>query len=116
VIGSNIFNVMGVLGASAVMSGHIGVAPAALHFDIPIMTAVAIACLPIFFTGARISPWEGVLFIVYYAAYVAYLILKPLQHESLPVFSAVVLWFFLPVTALGIGLSVWYAMRGRRTP
>ena len=71
VVGSNIFNILGVLGASAaVASRGVAVDPAALRFDIPVMTAAAVACLPVFFTGGRISRLEGMLFLAYYVAYV----------------------------------------------
>jgi hypothetical protein len=59
VVGSNIFNIMAVLGMSAAVAAKgISISDVALRFDIPIMTAVAVACLPIFFTGNRISRWE----------------------------------------------------------
>jgi cation:H+ antiporter len=75
VVGSNLFNVLGILGLSSSMAADgIQVAPAALTFDIPVMIAVGVACLPIFFTGYRISRWEGCLFLACYAGYVLYLI------------------------------------------
>ena len=115
IVGSNIFNILAVLGAAATVSGRVDISPAALRFDIPVMTAVAVACLPIFFTGGRISRWEGALFIGYYFVYVAYLVLKPMQYEALPFLSAAVVWFALPGTLLGIGLSVIHALRTGRT-
>jgi cation:H+ antiporter len=52
VVGSNIFNILAVLGVAALLSPiPILPDPSALSFDIPVMTAVAFACLPIFFTG-----------------------------------------------------------------
>jgi cation:H+ antiporter len=116
VVGSNIFNILAVLGASAAVSGHLDVAPAALHFDIPVMTAVALVCLPIFFTAGRISRWEGALFLAYYSVYVGYLVLMASEHEALPLFNWVVFGFALPATAIGVGASVFYALRGRRIP
>ena len=59
VVGSNLFNLLGVLGLTAVIAGDVPVAPGALTFDMPVMLAVAIACLPIFFTGYRIGRLEG---------------------------------------------------------
>ena len=60
VVGSNTFNILGVLGASSLVAQTpIGVAPSVLNFDLPVMTAVAVATLPIFFTGRRIARWEG---------------------------------------------------------
>jgi cation:H+ antiporter len=54
VVGSNIFNILVVLGLSAVVApSGIAVSHTALVFDIPVMVLVALACLPIFFTGYR---------------------------------------------------------------
>ena len=78
------------------------------------MAAVAVACLPVFFTGGRISRWEGVLFLGYYAAYVTYLVLGSAHHDSLPAFSAAMLFFVLPATVLGIAVSVIWARRARK--
>ena len=75
VVGSNIYNILAVLGFAALLSpSGVAVAPAALDFDIPVMLAVAGACLPIFFTGHLIARWEGWLFFGYYVAYTLFLV------------------------------------------
>jgi cation:H+ antiporter len=103
VVGSNLFNIMGVLGVSSLVSpGGIEVSSAVLRFDIPVMIGVAVACLPIFFTGGVISRLEGVLLIGYYAAYTLYLLLAAAHHEALPRFSAAMLYFVVPLSALGL--------------
>jgi cation:H+ antiporter len=66
------------------------------------MIGVAVACLPIFFTGGVISRLEGVLLIGYYAAYTLYLLLAAAHHEALPRFSAAMLYFVVPLSALGL--------------
>lgn len=101
VVGSSIFNILAVLGLSATFSGSgVNVSPAALNFDIPFMIAVAIACLPIFFSGNRIARPEGFLFLGYYVAYTAYLILKSTEHEQLPVYSDIMQSFVIPITCI----------------
>jgi cation:H+ antiporter len=101
VVGSNIFNILLVLGTAGVVAPDgIPVAAAALRFDVPVMIAVAVACLPIFFTGNRISRWEGVLFLGYYVAYTAYLILASAQHDALPMFSSIMGLFVIPLTVV----------------
>jgi cation:H+ antiporter len=101
VVGSNVFNILAVLGLSAIFApGGINVSSSALHFDIPVMIAVAVACLPIFFTGNIIALWEGALFFCYYLAYAAYLIIGSKHHEILPIFSYVMIIFVIPLTIL----------------
>lgn len=101
VIGSNIFNLMGVLGlASIVAPAGIEVSQAAIQFDIPVMIAVAVACLPIFFSGNLIARWEGALFFFFYIAYTTYLVMAALQHPALPAYGSAMLWFVMPLTAI----------------
>jgi cation:H+ antiporter len=112
VVGSNIFNLLGVLGlAAAVGPAGVRVSTAALGFDVPVMTAVAVGCLPIFFTGHRISRWEGALFLGYYVAYVLYLALAAKRHDLLGAFSGVMVAFVIPLTVVTLGVFVVRAMR-----
>jgi len=113
VVGSSVFNLLGILGIAALVTpGGLSVAPTLVHFDIPVMIAVAFACLPLFATGQRIARWEGALFLGYYAVYVAYLILAATQHDALPLLSATMLGFALPLTAVTL-LVLWAQSRVR---
>lgn len=116
-VGSNLFNLLAVLGLGATLSPEgIPVAAAALGFDLPVMIAVAVACLPIFFTGYAIARWEGGLFLGYYAAYTLYLILAASRHDALPLYSNTMALFVLPLTAVTLavlGARAW--RQGRRT-
>ncbi len=101
VIGSSTFNILGVLGvAGMVAPAGLTVAPSILAFDLWVMLAVAVACLPVFFTGREIARWEGAVFLGYYAAYTIYLILMSNQHAALPAFSNIMLLFVVPITLL----------------
>lgn len=103
IVGSNIFNILMIVGVSALVSRDgLVVAPAILHFDLPVMLAVAVACLPIFFAGYMISRWNGALLYGYYLAYTLYLGLATSHHDALPVFSAVMLEFVLPLTFVSL--------------
>jgi cation:H+ antiporter len=113
VVGSSIFNILAVLGLSALAApAGLPAAPALLRFDLPVMIAVALACLPIFASGS-IGRWEGALFLFYYAAYTAYVALAAQQHDALPAFSLVMEAFVLPLTALTLALVGWRAWRQR---
>ncbi len=101
VIGSCIYNLLAVLGIAGIVSpGGIAIPSGMLHLDFPFFIAVAIACFPIFFTGSRISRWEGLLFLLYYIAYLLYLIINATQHDLLPMFSSVMLFFVVPITVI----------------
>ncbi len=103
VIGSNILNILAVLGiAGLFIPESIPVKPALLRFDLLVMLAVSIACIPIFFTGHKISRWEGFLFLGYYTSYIFYLFLSSAEHEALEAFSTTMLLFVIPITAISI--------------
>lgn len=107
VVGSNLFNIFFILGIAAVSGGGIAVADSAIRFDLPVMTVVAFACLPIFFTGSRLDRWEGAVFLLYYIAYTAYLILASQNSSSLEAYSRAILWFAVPITVLTLGIVAW---------
>ncbi|EAZ98891.1 calcium/sodium antiporter [Marinobacter sp. ELB17] len=114
VIGSNIFNLMGVLGVAGIVApSGINVPPAVIGFDLPVMIAVAFACLPIFFTGGGISRPEGSLFLGYYVMYTMYIILVATQHDALPEFGTVALYFLIPLTVITLTVSALLEIRRR---
>jgi len=115
VVGSNLFNLLGVLGLTALITpGGVAIPESARTFDLPVMTAVALACIPIFFSGTKILRREGALFFFYYIAYTAYLILDAVRHPILPLFSQIMLGFALPITALTLAIVMIRVIRQRR--
>lgn len=115
IVGSNIFNLLLVLGATALVAGDgIAVGSAALRFDLPVMTVVAFACLPIFLTGHRIARWEGALFLGYYIAYTAYLLMAASRHAALADFRLVMLGAVVPLTGVTLLVVAWRSLRARR--
>jgi len=115
VVGSNIFNILAVLGfASLVSPTGIQVSASVIQFDLPVMVAVAVVCLPVFITGRLISRWEGGLFLAYYVAYAAYLVLDATKDEHLDTFSQIVLYGVIPATAIALGISLMPDLRRQR--
>ena len=67
VVGSNIFNILGVLGVAAItrpLSAH-GIKP----FDYWVMVAFSILLLPLLWSRRKIQRWEGVLLLCGYGGY-----------------------------------------------
>lgn len=115
IVGSNLFNIMCIIGLTAiVLPDGITVQSGVIGFDLPIMIATAVMCLPIFFTGNVISRWEGVLFFGYYIAFTLYLILTATEHHLLPLFNATMGWFVLPVTIITGIIIVVKEFRNRK--
>ena len=100
-IGSSTFNILGCLGAAGLVSSSgLTIAPAVMNFDLWVMVAVSVACLPVFMAGRQIGRLTGVAFIAYYAAYVTYLILDAQGHDALPEYSSIMIGFVLPITVV----------------
>ncbi len=116
VVGSNVFNILGVLGlASLVSPVGVEVAASSVYFDIPVMIAVAVACLPVFFIDNTIARWQGAVFVGYYAIYVTYLIVDAQGHDAIDVLGSVVVYFVFPITLITFGaMAVQRARRRRR--
>ena len=115
VLGSNIFNILAVLGIAGIVAPEgIIVSEAAIEFSVPVAVAVAFACLPIFYSGSRITRWEGLLFTFYYFAYTGYLILDATNHDSLPLYSTVMLFFVIPLTVITLITVAWQENHSKR--
>jgi cation:H+ antiporter len=110
VVGSNIFNILVVLGLTAIFApAGVPVPQSALTFDLPVMLAVAVACLPIFLTGHLIARWEGGLFFAYYLAYTLFIVLTAMQHHGLSMFTQAMAGFVIPLTLVTLAVSLWRA-------
>ena len=104
VIGSNLFNIMLVLGASSSLSSDgINVQASALRLDMPVMLGATIALLPICWNGFQIKRWEGFVLAGFYAIYVIYLILDTNDHSASSVVGPAV---FLVASLSMLGFSV----------
>ncbi|MCA1899833.1 MAG: calcium/sodium antiporter [Chloroflexi bacterium] len=98
VVGSNIFNLLGVLGIAALVAPQsVAVSSQALTFDLPAAIFAALVTLPVFFVDNNISRFEGFLFFIYFAAYNAYVVTRAVNSPFLGTFN-VVLSVYIPLT------------------
>jgi cation:H+ antiporter len=115
IVGSNIFNLLCVLGLASLVSPEaIGVAANALAFDFPVMIAVALACLPIFFSGYSINRWEGLLFLAYYIAYTLYLVMVSTGRPFAETFGDAMIGYAVPLTTVTLLVIASRAWRKQR--
>jgi cation:H+ antiporter len=81
VIGSNIFNIFGVLGLTALAApAGVPVTQEMLRLEIPAMILATAACAPIFFIGLNVTRVEGATLFGFYIAVTLYLILRAIEH------------------------------------
>ncbi|WP_194395706.1 calcium/sodium antiporter [Microbacterium atlanticum] len=75
-IGSSTYNLTAILGASLLFADQpLPLDPDLVFVDLPIMTLVALVCIPVFLTGRRVTRVEGGFFVAAYVCYLAYLLI-----------------------------------------
>lgn len=115
VVGSCVLNLLLVLGASAVVVLEgLSISPNALAFDLPVMFAVFVACIPIFFTGYRINRWEGALLLGYYLAYTLYLAMLSTGLPAIELLRHVMIWYVMPITGITLAVASLRAWKVQR--
>jgi cation:H+ antiporter len=104
VVGSCLFNILMVLGATAVVSPRpLVVSPSLLAVDLPIMVAAALACLPILYTGLVVDRREAALLLAFYGAYLGYLVLVALEAPAADALGRVLVMGAVPVAGVVLG-------------
>ncbi|KUI25688.1 sodium:calcium antiporter [Mycobacterium sp. IS-1742] len=73
-IGSSVYNILLILGLTCLVADGIALPESLVRIDIPIMVTVALACVPIFLSGRRVSRGEGGAMVVVYLGYLAFLL------------------------------------------
>ncbi|MGE8407128.1 MAG: calcium/sodium antiporter [Pseudomonas sp.] len=112
VIGGNLFNLLAVLGLTAVLAPEpLSISPNALAFDLPVMLGVAALSLPVFYSGYRVTRAEGLVFLCLYLAYglhvVAFTTGMPLANRL----EQLMLFYILPALGLLLLYSTLRAWR-----
>ncbi len=116
VVGSNIFNILCVLGVSGVVSPTPLLAGDQMaQIDIPVMLAVAALCAPLFFVGAAVTRFEGALFLTLYVAYVWFMITMALTLDYLPTLQAGILYGLIPAVVIYVVVTLALDLRKRRS-
>lgn len=111
IIGSNLFNILLVLGLSATLAPTgIGLDQQAINFDIPVMFGVAVLCLPFFLSKGELSRKEGAIFLAYYVVYTIGLVAMTIQPQWLA-FITPVFYVLLVVTVLDVAYNTFSSLK-----
>ena len=109
VVGSNIFNILSVLGLSGLVAkDELQASSFVQDVDIPVMILVAAICLPLFFSGRNLMHrYEGFFFIVAYFVYITYLVWNSSDNGA-PDWYAPIVWFALvPLAVVVVLVTAW---------
>jgi cation:H+ antiporter len=114
VVGSNIFNLLAVLGASAAVSSNgVAVNSEVIRLDFPVMLAATIVLLPICWNGFMVKKWEGSFLVVFYIAYVAYLIMEA-GDSTAPELYRTAMLIIVPLVMVVYGAAGFQGWRKHR--
>jgi cation:H+ antiporter len=72
-VGSNVLNILGVLGPAALVR-PLAIDRSLLAFELPVMLGVSVLLLPLAWTRFRLERWEGALLLVGYATFIGVLL------------------------------------------
>jgi cation:H+ antiporter len=81
VVGSNIFNMLAVIGITAIMY-KIDITKESLKQDFPVLLGSSLLLLLFIFTGSQISRIEGIILLVLIMLYIAFLIFKSKKESA----------------------------------
>lgn len=105
VVGSNLFNLLCVLGASGIVSPDpIPVSDSSLQVDFPVVLAATVVLVPIVWKGFRIERWEGFVLVAFYALYVMFLVLDANDSDAVNVIGPAAL-VVAPLVFLGFSVA-----------
>lgn len=112
VIGANLFNLLGVLGLTALIAPTpLSVSPNALDFDLPVMLGVVVLCLPVFYTGYRVTRAEGLVLLGLYLAYGLHVMAFTTGMPLATKLEQLMLYYVLPVLVAFLLFSTLRAWR-----
>lgn len=111
-VGASVINVLGVIGASALVSGGgLGVPNDAIRLDFPVAIIVGIVVLTIAMIGKRAGRKDGLFMLGFYAAYLSILIGISINDELLSPASIFVLAVVLPGSILAAAFVFYRSFR-----
>lgn len=108
VVGSNILNILIILGISSVITS-IAVAKTTIRYEIPIMLAITFLLLAFGANDGAIRLWEGIILLICFVAYLAYMFVMvkkgEMQSEELED-TKKPLWKLLLAVVIGLGFII----------
>lgn len=115
VMGSNLYNIFLTMGLTLLIIPNVlAVSIQAIHFDLPFMIAISIACIPIFIADFNITRSDGTLFLFYYVGYIVYLILGAIESPYKKYTELAMLWVIIPATLIYMGVRLFFYLKKRK--
>ena len=108
VVGSNILNVLIILGLAATIT-PIAVAKTTVRYEIPFMLVITLLLMGFGYMGGTVNLWEGIVLWALFITYLLYMLwlTKTGQAEAEELEVSGPLWKMLLMVVIGLGLIVW---------
>ena len=108
VVGSNILNILIILGLTAVITS-VAVAKSTIRIETPFMLVVTFVLLGLGYTGYEVTRFEGVILWILFIVYLGYLFVmaKKNKEEAPEESKQMPLWKLIPAAVIGLVLIVW---------
>ncbi len=113
-IGSNVFNILCVLGFTSMIQ-PLAVSHEALLFDFPVMISAAIICWPIFLQGRKVERYEGALLLIFYLGYLSLVYLRAVGLIQLDSLVATAYFWLIPLSLI-LFASLWVQLWMKKRP
>ncbi|MFZ5980651.1 MAG: calcium/sodium antiporter [Candidatus Zixiibacteriota bacterium] len=115
IVGSNIFNILGVVPVMALVSSNgVIITQSSMSMDLPVLLASVVLCFPIFFSGYRISRWEGVFFLLFYLVYMVFFAIDNDPNSLFGTYMRILMIYVVPPVFL-VYVFVVLRLRKKRT-
>lgn len=115
IVGSNILNILSVIGISGLFISGIPVQESLLRVDYLILFGISVLCFPIFFTGKTIYRIEGAILFSCYTLYMVYLYLDSISSSILPAFVQFIFYGFIPAVVIYVIISLIREFTAKKT-
>lgn len=108
VVGSNIMNILLILGITAVIIA-VAVQRSTIKYEIPFMIGITVLLMVFGYTGAQVTRIEGIIFWILFLLYIYYLyrMTKNQTPEEDKGEETKSVWKLLLLVVVGLGLVVW---------
>lgn len=117
IIGSNILNILSVIGISGLFISGIPVQDSLIHVDLIVLLGISVLCAPFFYSGKIISRTEGAVLFSGYLLYLTYLYLDSIQSSMLEGFADILFYGVIPLVIVYaivvVILEAWGKNSGR---
>lgn len=111
IIGSNILNILSVIGISGLFTSYIPVQQTLINIDMMILLGISILCVPFFYSGKIISRTEGAILFSCYLLYLTYLYLDSMQSNLISQFINGIFYGVIPAVVIYSVVVVVIEMR-----